>query len=413
MHVEQLLSQRDDVLLIDVRHPHEWEAGRIEGSTHVPLDELPGRLDDGGWERPVVTVCRGGPRSAEAAELLRAHGIQADHLEGGIVAWAELGLPVVAPDGQPGSVAPAAHPEVKPSDGSLPHRRREGGPIALATASMRDLELAATMAATAEDLGYSSIWVAGEPTGNGVAVAAAMLRATTAIRVGIGPIACDPGRAKGIAAQLAASELVPRRTALAIEADAAAWNERSLRLAFATFRDVLGREYALGVSALGADTCRLGGELADLVFLDWMSPERIAWARGHIEKGGESRPDGGGRGPQVVGCIRVAFGAGAGLRLSGQAVPYQSKPHYASSFAAMGSAAVGVAAVDPSQARMFTEPFRALLDETVIRPVATLPTSESPALGEVFEPLSVILEVAHSFAPAPGSRPPAVRIRSG
>jgi hypothetical protein len=139
------------------------------------------------------------------------------------------------------------------------------------------------------------------------------------------------------------------------------------------------------------------------VFLDWMSPERIAWARSHIEKGTELRSGGAGRGPQVVGCIRVAFGAGAGLRLSGQAVPYQSKPHYAASFAAMGSAAVGVAAVDPSQARMFTEPFRALLDETVIRPVATLPTSESPALGEVFEPLSVILEIAHSFAPARAS----------
>ena len=103
----------------------------------------------------------------------------------------------------------------------------------------------------------------------------------------------------------------------------------------------------------------------------------------------------------MVGCIRVAFGAGAALRLGGQAALYQSKPHYAGSFAAMESAAVGVAAVDASQAGMLTEPFRALLDETVIRPVATLPTSESPALGEVFEALSVILEIAHAFAPAP------------
>jgi len=52
---------------------------------------------------------------------------------------------------------------------------------------------------------------------------------------------------------------------------------------------------------------------------------------------------------------------------------------------------------------MLIEPFRALLDETVIRPVATLPTCESPAFGEVFEALSVILEVAHFFAPASAS----------
>src|ERR1700737_1639851 len=132
MNMEQLLAQRDDLLLIDVRHPHEWEAGRIEGSRHLPLDELPGRLDDVDWERPVVTVCRGGPRSAEAAVLLRAHGIQADHLEGGIVAWAELGLPIVAPDGQPGSVAPTAYPGAKRSDEGRTYRRREGATIALA-----------------------------------------------------------------------------------------------------------------------------------------------------------------------------------------------------------------------------------------------------------------------------------------
>ena len=115
----------------------------------------------------------------------------------------------------------------------------------------------------------------------------------------------DPHALGRRAALLAASDLVPRRTALAIEADAAAWTERSLRSAFAVFRDILGSEYALGVSALGADTCRLGGELADLVFLDWMSPQRLAWARGHIEKGSELRSCCACRGPQVVGCIRV------------------------------------------------------------------------------------------------------------
>jgi hypothetical protein len=66
----------------------------------------------------------------------------------------------------------------------------------------------------------------------------------------------------------------------------------------------------------------------------------------------------------------------------------------------MGSASAGIAAVEASEAWALAEAFTAVLDETVIRPVATLPTSESPTLGEVFEALSIILEIGHAFAPA-------------
>jgi hypothetical protein len=55
--------------VIDVRHPHEWEAGRIVGSVHLPLAQLAGRLGEVNRERAIVTVCRGGPRSAQAAAL--------------------------------------------------------------------------------------------------------------------------------------------------------------------------------------------------------------------------------------------------------------------------------------------------------------------------------------------------------
>jgi rhodanese-related sulfurtransferase len=383
VNVQELISKRHDVQLVDVRHPHEWQAGHIEGSVHLPLDELAARLGEVDRARPVVMVCRSGRRGAEAVNVLSAHGLQAENLEGGILAWVEYGHPLVS--------------ETQPTPA-----QRGGSHIGLATPSMRDMELAATVAATAEDLGYSTIWVADEPTRNGVAVAARMLQATTTIRVGIGPVAMDPSRAKTLVGELGSGDLVPGRTAVALEGmDSSDWTPASRRSAFMGLRDVLGTGLAVGVCALGEDMCRLGGELADLVCLDWMSPQRIAWARRHIDHG-TARRSGGAGGPQVVGCIHVAFGPGAALRLNEEAGPYRAKPHYAASFEAMGSASAGIAAVRGSDAWGLAEAFTSVLDETVIRPVATLPTSESPTLDEVFEALSVILEIGHAFAPARG-----------
>ena len=56
--------------LVDVRADHEWDAGHIAGATHLPLDELAERAGELDPERPVVLYCRGGTRSAMAAEAL-------------------------------------------------------------------------------------------------------------------------------------------------------------------------------------------------------------------------------------------------------------------------------------------------------------------------------------------------------
>ncbi len=88
----------DGAQLVDVRADHEWEAGRIEGATHLPLDELADRAGEIDPDRPVVLYCRGGNRSTMAAAALAEAGYQAMKLEEGIVGWAEEGLPL-APDG--------------------------------------------------------------------------------------------------------------------------------------------------------------------------------------------------------------------------------------------------------------------------------------------------------------------------
>ena len=89
----------DGAQLVDVRADHEWEAGRIAGATHLPLDELAGRAGEIDQGRPVVVYCRGGNRSSMAAAALTAAGYDAVKLSEGIVGWSEQGLPLEPDDG--------------------------------------------------------------------------------------------------------------------------------------------------------------------------------------------------------------------------------------------------------------------------------------------------------------------------
>lgn len=92
-------------LLLDVREPHEWHAGRAPKARHIPLGQLAGRVHELPAGRVVVTVCRSGGRSARAAGLLAANGRQVANLAGGMQAWARADLPVITKGGRPGSVS--------------------------------------------------------------------------------------------------------------------------------------------------------------------------------------------------------------------------------------------------------------------------------------------------------------------
>jgi rhodanese-related sulfurtransferase len=84
--------------LVDVRQQFEWDAGRIPGAIHIPLDSLPSRAGEVDRERPVIFGCRSGARSAMATEAFRASGFEAFNLAGGIEAWVENGQKI-EPDG--------------------------------------------------------------------------------------------------------------------------------------------------------------------------------------------------------------------------------------------------------------------------------------------------------------------------
>ncbi len=82
------IKAHPDLLLVDVREPHEWEIGHIEGATLVPLGQLPHQVGDLGGRRKIVTYCHHGIRSMQALEILTAAGHDdVRSLRGGIDAW--------------------------------------------------------------------------------------------------------------------------------------------------------------------------------------------------------------------------------------------------------------------------------------------------------------------------------------
>jgi hydroxyacylglutathione hydrolase len=82
-------------LVLDVRSEKEWQQAHIEGSLNVPLNRLPGRIDDLPRTRPILVHCAGGYRSSVAAGLIQLRGLsEVTELIGGLGAWERAGLPV-------------------------------------------------------------------------------------------------------------------------------------------------------------------------------------------------------------------------------------------------------------------------------------------------------------------------------
>ncbi len=80
------LQAAQDVFLLDVREPHEYEQANMGGYL-IPLGELADRINEIDTAKPIVVHCRSGARSAQAVQLLLEQGIEAKNLTGGINAW--------------------------------------------------------------------------------------------------------------------------------------------------------------------------------------------------------------------------------------------------------------------------------------------------------------------------------------
>lgn len=81
---------------VDVRDPHEYESGRIPGTTNIPLSELGFHLPRLRGHEPLYLSCRSGVRSMTAAKTLQRLGVSLHpvNIGGGILAWQNQGFPI-------------------------------------------------------------------------------------------------------------------------------------------------------------------------------------------------------------------------------------------------------------------------------------------------------------------------------
>jgi len=85
---------RSGAAILDVRHPGEWAEVRVPGVPLIPLSELTDRVEEVPAGEPLYVICAVGGRSAKAAELLRALGVDAVNVAGGTRGWVEAGYPI-------------------------------------------------------------------------------------------------------------------------------------------------------------------------------------------------------------------------------------------------------------------------------------------------------------------------------
>ena len=84
----QLAHAGEDLIVLDVREPHEWAISHLDFARLIPRNDLPEHLPEFDQTKDYVLHCKSGARSLEAARLMKAAGFRVKSLRGGINAWA-------------------------------------------------------------------------------------------------------------------------------------------------------------------------------------------------------------------------------------------------------------------------------------------------------------------------------------
>src|SRR5204862_127357 len=144
------LAQNEAIVLIDVREPYEWDIGHIESARHIPMQQIPKRLDEIPRDVEVVMICRSGARSGHVQHHLQQQGFtNVKNLTAGMQRWAREVDPairvawaarVVRASGAPlgGRRARGAHHSLAARLRAPPHARLSGRASGRRAAAARD-----------------------------------------------------------------------------------------------------------------------------------------------------------------------------------------------------------------------------------------------------------------------------------
>jgi alkanesulfonate monooxygenase SsuD/methylene tetrahydromethanopterin reductase-like flavin-dependent oxidoreductase (luciferase family) len=234
-----------------------------------------------------------------------------------------------------------------------------------------DPEVGGELARRCAALGYASLWSNDHPMASGLETDGVFAAAAPGPDVGVAVLALDRHEPADVAAQIAAVGIPPDRLWVGIGAGFTKTPLGTVRDGLAAMRAALPAGTRVAVAAMGPKMCRLAGAQADGVFLNWMTPERSAWARERIDEG--VRESGRAQPPVVFGYVRVAVGSDAAERLLKEESFYRGLHqgyirHFESLGAPLGS--VGVAAPDAADVPAMLAPFERDVDHVVVRALA-------------------------------------------
>ena len=101
MTPREFVARRDEgeqLVLLDVREDWELAISRLEEALHIPMGDVPARLDELDPGQEIVVLCRSGGRSGQVARFLQHHGYtRVWNLAGGILAWGQQLDPSLTP----------------------------------------------------------------------------------------------------------------------------------------------------------------------------------------------------------------------------------------------------------------------------------------------------------------------------
>ena len=237
------------------------------------------------------------------------------------------------------------------------------------------------LSSAVERLGFGELWANDVPGASGLETLAVAADAAPRLHLAVGVMALTEHRPAAIARQVASLGIAAERLTIGVGSGSSR-SRAVVREGVAAVRDLLPG-VAIAVAAVGPRMAELGGEVADVVLLNWAAPRLAGERRAAVEQAAAAA---GRATPRVAAYVRVAVGPGAARRLAAEQAKYA---RYGGSYRAVigqqegaGESALGIA-VEPdderhtaSQVAAALAPYRSVLDTVVVRGVPPADTLE-------------------------------------
>jgi alkanesulfonate monooxygenase SsuD/methylene tetrahydromethanopterin reductase-like flavin-dependent oxidoreductase (luciferase family) len=233
-------------------------------------------------------------------------------------------------------------------------------------------EIVNAVAREAEGLGYASFWVNHPGSFDGLGALAHAARDTRRIELGIGVIPLHTREPASIADGVRAHALPLDRLLLGVGSP----NPEALKRVRGGVAELRARlSTRVIVAALGPKMCRLAGEVADGVLLNWLTPDHARVSGDEVRAGAKAagRPV-----PKIYAYVRLAIGDAGRAKLAEEGDRYAGIPAYAANFARMGVKPVetAIAVSSPDAVAAALAPWRGVVDEVVLRAIVGRETTE-------------------------------------